>query len=169
MSRIFNTSTKMKRTFTLFIATILVCITGYTYGQKRAATNGYRTAVGLRLDLGDGGTGVGPNVKHFFNANSAIDGALLFYDGGISLEADYEYNQPIAGAAGLNWYVGVGPELLFPEHGDTGFAIRPNVGLEFTPPTVPLNFGFDWRPRFLLTPDSDTNAGRFGLSIRYAF
>lgn len=159
----------MKRNLTLLFAAILICLAGSTYAQRRAASNGYGTALGLRVDFGDGSTGVGPNVKHFFTTNSAIDGALLFYDGGTSLEVDYEYNQPVSGAPGLNWYIGVGPELLFPKHGDTGFAIRPNAGLEFTVPSTPLNLGLDWRPRFLLSPDSDTDAGRFGFSVRFAF
>lgn len=158
----------MNKKFTLVIIAALVCLSTYSFGQRRAAGNSYKTAVGLRVDFGEGRSLVGPNIKHFFTANSAIDASVLFVDGLTTLEADYQYNAPIAGAPGLNWYVGVGPEVLFWK-GDTGFAIRPSAGLDFTIPSTPLNLGFDWRPRFLLSPTSDTDAGRFGFALRYAF
>lgn len=158
----------MKNKLTLFIVMALVCISGYSFGQRRTTKASYGTALGLRVDFGEGRSLVGPNIKHFFNANSAIDASVLFVDGLTTLEADYQYNAPIAGAPGLKWYVGVGPEILFWK-GDTGFAIRPDVGLDFTIPSTPLNLAFDWRPRFLLSPTSDTDAGRFGFGVRYAF
>lgn len=151
------------------ILLLLTCLASFSYAQSRASGSSYRTAAGLRVDLGDGSTGVGFNVKHHFTQTGAVDASLLFFEGDVvGLEAEYEYTAPIQNAPGLKWYAGLGPQILFGDN-DTGIAIRPVAGLEYKIPNVPLNFGFDWRPMFLVSPDTDTQAARFGLSFRYAF
>ncbi|MGX5687596.1 hypothetical protein [Arcticibacter tournemirensis] len=158
----------MKRKL-LSLIVVSLCLSTSLFAQSRASGTSYRTAAGLRVDVGDGSTGVGFNVKHFFTTTGALDASLLFFEGDVvGLEAEYEYNANIPNAPGLKWYAGLGPQLLF-GNDDTAIAIRPVVGLEYKIPNVPLNFGFDWRPMFVVSPDTDTNAGRFGLSFRYAF
>lgn len=151
------------------LVTVLTCLSLFGYSQSRSSGTSYKTAAGLRVDIGEGSTGVGFNVKHFFTPTGAVDASLLFFEGDlVGLEAEYEYNAPIPNAPGLKWYAGLGPQILFGDN-DTGFGIRPVVGMEYKIPNVPLNFGFDWRPLFLLSPNTDTMPARFGLSFRYAF
>ncbi len=156
------------------IALALLMSVSAVFAQKRAvsgAPTGYNTAAGLRVDFGDGSSGVGPNIKHFFTPNGAVDASLLFWDGGVSIEAQYQYNASIRNANGLAWYVGVGPSFGFPEGEDskTLISIVPVIGLEYTIPGAPLNMGLDWRPHFTVSPSTHTTAGRFGLSVRYTF
>jgi len=126
----------------------------------------YQTAFGLFLDLGNGGTYVGPHIKHFFNQRDAGQAMVLFGNDITILGVEYSYNQPIPNAKGLFWNIGIGPQVLFGD-GDTGFAFRPQAGLEFKVPQVPVSIGFDWRPYWIVSPDSEFEAGRFGLTFRY--
>src|SRR5690554_3538871 len=105
----------------------------------------YRTAAGLFIDVGDGSTLVGPTIKHFFNPTNAIAGSVLFGNNFTMLSAEWSHNQPLAGANGLSWHIGVGPQLGL-SSGHTSLYIRPATGLEFKIPTAPLALGFDWRP-----------------------
>lgn len=132
------------------------------------AQSPYRTAGGLFIDVGDGSTLVGPTIKHFFTGENAIAGSVLFGNNSTFLSAEYSYNKPIAGAEGLYWNVGVGPQLGF-WSGETFLYVRPAAGLEFKIPSAPLALSFDWRPMWYLGNNSNFNAGRFGLSFKYAF
>src|SRR5690606_14822321 len=127
---------QMKNLFLLFLITSI-----FTFGVRDVnAQNGYRTALGLGIDLGDGPTLVGPQVKHFFDPRNAGNAQVLFGDDITVLGVDYSYNEPIRGARGLSWYVGIGPQLAFVDRGrwwfgnehwdgnETFFALRPAVG-----------------------------------------
>ncbi len=136
----------------------------------------YRTALGLGIDLGDGPTLVGPQVKHFFDGTNAGNAQVLFGDDITVLGVDYSYNQAIAGTNGLTWYVGVGPQLAFVDDGrwwrDDGdnrtfFALRPAVGLEFKIPSAPLAFHFDWKPWWNLSNNSHFEPARFTLGFKF--
>ena len=159
----------------LFVASILLLGMRESHAQAR-----YRTALGLGIDLGDGPTLVGPQVKHCFDPANAGNAQVLFGDDVTVLGADYSYNQAISGADGLNWYVGVGPQLAFIDRGrwwfggddwggnETFFALRPAVGLEFTIPSAPLAFHFDWKPWWNLSKRSNFEPARFTLGFKYA-
>ena len=159
----------MKRKLIYLLAGLLSIATSATFAQGTTSGSDYKNAVGLRIDLGTGETGFGPTFRHKFTPNQAIDAAVLFFEGDVvGLGAEYQYVAPVQNAAGLQWYAGIGPQFLF-GNDDTAVGIRPVAGLEYKIPNVPLNFGFDWRPLFQLTPDTDVTAGRFGLSLRAAF
>lgn len=136
--------------------------------QSVKAQRSYTTAGGISIDFGNGATFVGPSVKHFFNSKDAIQGMLLFGNGVTILGAEYSYNEAIRNAGGLMWNIGVGPQMAFGD-GYSDFLIRPALGLEYTVPDAPINFGFDWRPMWQLTHGSNFEAGRFGIAFRYVF
>lgn len=157
----------------LTVAFTLVLIAQEVNAQAR-----YRTALGLGIDVGDGPTLVGPQIKHFFDGTNAGNAQVLFADNITVLGVDYSYNQAISGTNGLNWYVGVGPQLAFVDRGGrwwddrdrndrTYFALRPAAGLEFKIPTAPLAFHFDWKPWWNLTHRSDFEPARFSLGIKF--
>jgi len=150
--------------------TVIGCAGLLTLTTNETKAQNYKTALGLRIDAGDGFTGVGFNAKHFFTRNNAIDANLIFFDGDVvGLGAEYQYNAPVSGVAGLDWYLGVGPNFLIGNH-STAVQIRPVAGLDLKVPGAPIDFAFDWRPMFTLNNHYDSvNAARFGISIRYAF
>lgn len=128
----------------------------------------YKTSLGVNIDLGEGPTYVGPQVKHFFNQNSAGSASVLFGGNNTALGFDYTYNQGIPGARGLNWFVGVGPHILFYK-GGSSFALRPQVGLEFKIPAAPLAMSFDWKPWWQLSQNSNFEPARFSFGFKYTF
>ncbi|PRD44149.1 MULTISPECIES: hypothetical protein [Sphingobacterium] len=163
----------MKKVFlSLLAASFLAIGTNEVNAQAR-----YRTALGLGIDLGDGPTLVGPQIKHFFDGANAGNAQVLFGDDVTVLGVDYSYNQAIAGTNGLNWYVGVGPQLAFIDGGRwwyddrnddrTYFALRPAAGLEFKIPSAPLAFHFDWKPWWNLSNRSNFEPARFTLGFKF--
>lgn len=139
-------------------------------GIQETKAQNYRTALGLVVDLGDGPTLFGPQVKHSFDGRNAGNAQVLFGDHTTTIGVDYSYNQQFSGANGLGWYVGVGPQLTFIDDVDgTWFAIRPAAGLEYKIPSAPIGFHFDWKPWWNLSNESNFEAGRFTLGFKYTF
>ncbi|GAA4308617.1 hypothetical protein GCM10023143_16090 [Compostibacter hankyongensis] len=153
----------------LFLSVVVLVIglsSGKTFAQNTSSS--YRTGLGLGVDFGDGATMVGISGKHFFTDHNVGEANLMFFNGGAGINVLYEYHSDITGAAGLKWYAGLGPELLFGKH-YTDFDIRPLIGLDYKIRAAPFALSFDWRPLFSLTHGTDFLAARFGLGIRYAF
>ncbi len=155
----------MKKLFFLTTAAILL-----TFG-KISAQSTYKTALGLGIDFGEGSTLVGPSLKHFFNANNALQAEILFGDNVTFISPYYQYHSDIKGAAGLKWFVGGGPSIALFE-GGSDFYIRPMGGLDYKINGAPIAFSFDWRPAIFLgddNVDSDFEPARFGLGFRFTF
>ncbi|MFD2742151.1 MULTISPECIES: hypothetical protein [Sphingobacterium] len=134
--------------------------------QEAKAQTPYGTALGLGIDLGDGRTFVGPQIKHNFGGNNAANAQVLFGGGATILGVDYSYNQAIQGANGLTWYLGVGPQIGF-NNERTYFALRPAAGLEFKVPQAPLAMHFDWKPWWNLTNRSNFEPARFSIGLKF--
>ncbi len=140
------------------------------FGLMNVNAQEYKSALGVVFDLGDGETLIGPQYKHAFGGNGAGNVQVMFGDHITTVGADYTYNQSFSGTNGLGWYVGIGPQLSFIDHGHddkTYFAIRPQVGLEFKIPSAPIAMHFDWKPWWNLTNDSNFEASRFSLGLKY--
>ncbi|RYY12657.1 MAG: hypothetical protein EOO04_33240 [Chitinophagaceae bacterium] len=156
-----------KLLFGMACAVMLIFTATQSMAQKGMGST-YKTALGVRVDFGDGGTGFGFNGKHFLTENNAIDANLIFFDGGaVGLGGEFQYNDDINGAAGLKWYAGIGPNFIF-GNGYTNVQLRPVLGLDYKITTAPIDFAFDWRPMFTLNNGTNFTAGRFGLSVRFS-
>jgi len=169
----------------LFLPILTLCMFMLATSKNAQAQTPYRTAIGLGIDLGDGESLFGPQLKHSFGGRDAGNVQVLFGDHITVIGADYSYNQRIAGAKGLTWYVGVGPQLSFIDHGKwdddwydddykhwkgethTDFAIRPALGMEFRIPSTPLAMHFDWKPWWNLSHGSHFEASRFSLGFKF--
>ncbi|RKO70037.1 hypothetical protein D7322_19410 [Sphingobacterium puteale] len=156
----------------------------FAINQQANAQTPYRTALGLGIDVGDGPTLYGPQIKHNFGGNDAGNAQVLFGDNITVVGVDYSYNQRISGTRGLSWYVGVGPQVSFVDYGkwhgywdddyhwkdgdtETFFAIRPALGLEFRIPSAPLAMHFDWKPWWNLSHGSNFEPSRFSLGFKF--
>ncbi|MFD1769849.1 hypothetical protein [Sphingobacterium suaedae] len=165
----------MKKVFLSVLAATFL-----TLGVQQAnAQTPYRTALGLGIDLGDGETLFGPQIKHSFGGANAGNAQVLFGDNITVLGVDYSYNRQFPGTNGLGWYVGVGPQLAFVDHGGywhddrwddddhVDFAIRPAAGLEYKIPSAPIAFHFDWKPWWNLSHNSNFEPARFTLGFKF--
>lgn len=92
----------------------------------------------------------------------------------------YQWVNPIQD--GFNWYIGFGPQLGMVStkdvtvagvtvKGETNFAlaVAGQIGVEYNIPNVPIQLSLDWRPAYLIVPDTDFSGETVGLGIRYRF
>lgn len=135
-----------------------------------ASAQNYTTAVGARLGYDNGIT-----LKHFFAPASAFEGLLSVSPRYFQLTGIYEYQQPLPGAPGLDWYVGLGAHLgnVYYKNYDGGrFLLGADLigGLEYAFPTAPFVVSLDWKPSFNFTNDyNDYWFAGLALSLRYRF
>ncbi len=137
-------------------------------GNVSTNAQNYKLGGGVFIDFGNGATAVGPHLKYFFNENISVQPAVLFVTGTTVAGADIQYNGNIPGTNGLSWNVGAGPQIWFGD-GYSEVVLRPSIGLEYTIPQVPLNFGFDWRPVLSFDQGTYFTAARFGVGFKYIF
>lgn len=155
--------------FKTFSKTLICIVALFTIVELSHGQTVYKTAVGLAIDVGDGGTWVGPHVKHFFDNNQAGEAALQFGTGLTIFQLMYQYHQPVQEAEGLQWYIGLGGALGFPDHGgSTLFGIVPAAGLDYKLANIPIDLFLDWRPKFMIyDSENEFLAARFGLGLRF--
>lgn len=150
----------MKKVSVLFFALFCIAATG-------AKAQEYTTGIGAKFYVGDGSAG-GINIKHSLAPNTAIEGSLLFFTGSVGLEGLYEYQGPVNGAPGLQYFVGGGGLLGFGTNksSGTGFALRLTGGLDykFTDAPISVSLGFD--PMFHLAPYTHSRL-TLGIGFRY--
>jgi hypothetical protein len=150
----------MKKVSLLFFACFFLAIAG-------ASAQTYQTALGAKFYTGNGSIG-GVNVRHSTATNTALEGSLLFFSGGIGFEGLYEYQAPINGAAGLQYFVGGGGLLGFGtgKGSETLFALRLTGGLDYKFTDAPINVSLAFDPFFYLAPSTGSNLA-LGIGLRY--
>ncbi|MEO8567922.1 MAG: hypothetical protein ABI419_02255 [Ginsengibacter sp.] len=127
----------------------------------------YRTAFGAKFYTGDGSIG-GLNIRHSTAEHTALEGSLLFFSGGVGLEGLYEYQGPIAGAEGLQYFVGGGGMLGFGtgKNSNTTFALRLTGGIDYKFADAPIDVSLGFDPFFYLAPSTGSNLA-LGIGLRY--
>jgi hypothetical protein len=133
----------------------------------------YQTALGAKFYTGNGSIG-GVNIRHSTAANTALEGSLLFFNGGIGLEGLYQYQAPISGAEGLQYFVGGGAMIGFgtgPRYNDnrnnsTSFALRLTGGIDYKFADAPIDVSLGLDPFFYLAPYTSSNLS-LGIGLRY--
>jgi len=150
----------MKKVSVLLFAFLFFVVSG-------AFAQNYGTAIGAKFYAGNGSLG-GINVRHNMKVNSALEGSLLFYSGGLGLEGLYEYQGPINGAAGLNYFVGGGGVLGFGTNKNSGtsFSLRLTGGLDYKFADAPINVSFGLDPFFAIAPSTGSSLA-VGIGLRY--
>jgi len=150
----------MKKLSVLFFA--LFCL-----AATQADAQEYKTAIGAKFYVGDGTLG-GFNIRHSLKENAAVEGSLLFQTGGVGLEGLYEYQGPINGAAGLQYFVGGGALLGIgtEKHGGASFGLRLTGGLDYKFTDAPINVSLGFDPIFNIAP-STWSSLTLGIGFRY--
>lgn len=150
----------------IFIGSLLFVLFTATMSAQR-----YNTGFGVRLGYDSGLT-----LKHFFAPSNAVEGILSFSPNYFQLTGLYEYQQPVPGAPGLDWFVGLGAHIggihKDKSRYDNAFLIGADLiaGLEYVFPTAPFSVGLDWKPSFNFTNGyNDYWYSGFALSLRYTF
>jgi hypothetical protein len=133
----------------------------------------YQTALGAKFYAGNGLGGI--NIRHSTAAHTALEGSLLFGYGGLGFEGLYEYQAPINGAPGLQYFVGGGAMIGFGngryydnDRHNNGvlFALRLTGGIDYKFPDAPINISLGLDPFFYLAPYTGSNLP-LGIGLRY--
>jgi hypothetical protein len=159
----------MKKLFTMMCLTVIATIGIYS----TANAQDYRNAIGGRFGTANGvtfKTTLGGNKMLDLIANfRSNDGYSYFRVTGL-----YEIYNPIQGAAGLNWYYGLGGSVGSRKwkYNDTNKAyisVDGVLGLDYKFAEAPLNLSLDWKPAIELAPGTEFDSSGLGLSIRFTF
>ena len=152
----------MKKVPVLLFALMCLAVAG-------ANAQTYQTAVGAKFYTGSGSIG-GINIRHSTTTNTALEGSLLFFSGGLGIEGLYEYQAPIAGAEGLQYFVGGGGMLGYGtgKHNNNSalFALRLTGGVDYKFADAPINISLAFDPFFYLAPSTGSNLA-LGIGLRY--
>ncbi len=150
----------MKRKALIIFAFICITIAGVNAQE-------YTTAFGAKFYTGDGSIG-GLNIRHSTSEHTALEGSLLFFSGGVGLEGLYEYQAPIAGAEGLQYFVGGGGLLGFGtgRNSNTTFALRLTGGVDYKFADAPIDISLGFDPIFYLAPSTGSTLA-LGIGLRY--
>lgn len=99
---------------------------------------------------------------------SRVHADISFGDGGVGIDALWDFlYKPVDGES-LKWYVGAGPSVLF-GNPDALIGASGEIGLEYRFQEAPIAIGLDWRPTLWILEDTEFRAGGFGLNVRYVF
>lgn len=150
----------MKKT-TLMIFTLILLATAGVKAQE------YKTAFGAKFYTGNGSIG-GINIRHATAQHTVLEGSLLFFSNSIGLEGLYEYQAPIAGAEGLQYFVGGGGLLALGtgKNSETSFALRLTGGVDYKFADAPIDVSLGFDPFFTLAPNAHSDL-RLGIGVRY--
>jgi hypothetical protein len=157
----------MKKVLLSFAAAALLAFGA----QEAKAQTPYKSAIGIVFD-GNDGSNVGIQYKTAVGPTTAFQAQAAFRSNWVSLGADYQYEKAIAGAEGLAWYAGGGAHIgiltLDNYDGDKVFVgLRPQVGLEYRIPTVPLAFHLDYKPTIGIVNGSGFAGDGFTFGVKF--
>lgn len=144
----------MKKLFItlIFVFTTVILVNAQEIGVRFGGTNG---AGGAALD-GVFGSKIG-----------RIHADLGFYNGGVGIDALWDFVYKPLGAEAFNWYLGAGPTTYIGD--DFWLGLCGEIGLEYKFKSVPISIGADWRPTLWIVEETNFGADSFGLNVRFRF
>jgi len=129
----------------------------------------YQTGIGAKFYAGNGSIG-GINIRHSTSEHTALEGSLLFFNGGLGIEGLYQYQGAINGAPGLQYFVGGGGMLGFGtgrySNDNVQFALRLTGGVDYKFENAPVDVSLGLDPFFYLAPSTGSILP-LGIGLRY--
>lgn len=122
--------------------------------------------IGIRFGDVSGGDVAVDGVFSLGNM-SRVHADISFGDGGVGIDALWDFiYKPVDGES-LKWYVGVGPSMVINDEFLLGASGE--IGLEYRFQEAPIAIGLDWRPTLWIVEETKFYTGGFGLNVRYVF
>lgn len=144
-----------------FLAIVMLVVTS---SAIQTASAQEQNAIGLRL-----GYGAEISYQRMLGPGNRLEvdlGAIGFKH--LNVAATYQWKWDIAGAEGLNWFVGPGVDFgAYDDHFAVGIVGQIGLGYDFR---IPLSLTIDWRPYFMLAPSFHFPFdGSVAIGVRYRF
>lgn len=139
------------------------------FAQEAKAQTPFKSAIGIVFD-GNDGSNVGIQYKTALAGPQALQFQAAFRSNWVNVGADWQYEKAINGAEGLAWYAGVGAQLGFYNGDDntrTYIGLRPQVGLEYKIPTMPIAMHLDYKPLLGVNHSTGFQGDGFTFGIKY--
>jgi hypothetical protein len=122
--------------------------------------------IGIRFGDVSGGDVAVDGVFSLGNM-SRVHADVSFGDGGVGIDALWDFlYKPVDGES-LKWYVGAGPSMVINDEFLLGASGE--IGLEYRFQEAPIAIGLDWRPTLWIVEETKFHTGGFGLNVRYVF
>lgn len=122
--------------------------------------------IGFRLGDVAGGSAAVDGVFEL-GKFSRIHADVSFGDGGVGIDALWDFlYKPVDGEA-LKWYVGAGPSMVIND--DFLLGASGEIGIEYRFEKAPIVLGIDWRPTLWIVEETEFHAGGFGFNARFVF
>lgn len=159
----------MRKLFTILCLTVIATLAI----QSTSKAQGYDNAIGGRFGAANGVT-----FKTTLGGNKMLDIIANFRSNNnynyFRVTGLYEVYKPIANAAGLNYYYGIGGSIGSVKYkpynsSDLYLSVDGVLGLDYKFDDAPINISLDWKPAIELTPDTNFDASGVGLSLRFTF
>ena len=129
------------------------------------------TSNAQELGIRFGGTNShgGAAVDAVFGAGefSRIHADFGIYEGGVGIDALWDFIYKPLDDEAFNWYLGAGPSTYIGD--DFWLGVSGEVGIEYHFSGAPIAMGVDWRPTFWIIDETSFGAGSFGFNVRYVF
>jgi hypothetical protein len=98
---------------------------------------------------------------------SRVHADVSFGDGGMGVDALWDFMYRPLNVEGLSWYAGAGAYMFIAD--PFFFGVVGEIGLEYKFADAPISAGLDWRPALNLIDEVHLYGKGFGLNIRYVF
>lgn len=140
------------------ILTFIVTLVTYSYANSQE--------LGVRLGDVSGGN-VAIDGVFSMSKFSRIHADVSFGNGGVGVDALWDFLYKPLGNEAFNWYLGAG---AYTEINDPFWlGVEAEAGLEYRFNSVPLAIGADWRPRLSIIESTEFHVHGFGFNVRYVF
>ncbi len=122
---------------------------------------------------------LGLRFGNFSGGNVAIDGIfstgefnrihadIAFFEGGIGVDALWDFIYRPLGEERFNWYLGAGPYTRISNEFD--FGVKGEIGIEYLFKGAPIALGLDWRPTLEIVDVTSMHFDGVGLNVRWIF
>lgn len=159
IDELFNHFLIMKKNLKTILVIAVLLISGVLSSNAQE--------LGVRIGGTNGAGGAALDAVFSSGKFNRIHADLGFYNGGVGIDAYWDFiNRPLDGEA-LNWYLGVGPTTYVGKKFWLG--VSSEIGLEYRFRGVPVAIGADWRPTLWVVEETHFGANSFGLNVRFVF
>jgi hypothetical protein len=144
----------MRKVYLILLFLLVAC--SYSYSQEIGVRVGNVSAGSVAID------GIF-SVSKF----SRVHADISFGDGGVGIDALWDFLYKPLNGENFNWYLGAGPYIQIDDPFWLGVAAE--AGLEYRFSGAPIALGIDWRPALSIVEETKFHFEGFGVNVRYVF